>query len=131
MIDARNRREAHDVVAVLANVRRRNVANDLANGDDTVVACEASARYTGVIENSGNPGHAAVAVVTLIWGRNVVNRLTKRVTAVVATRAGPEDFEMINPPSRDPCRRSMTRLTKVARQHVVRGLGRFSNTAAV
>lgn len=74
-------------VAVFANIRRLYVRGALACGCCTVVAAHAVSSDARVIEHGRHPRGYVVAVVTLIVGRNMRRRLSRRLDTIVATGA--------------------------------------------
>ena len=79
--------ERERVVAVFANIARLNVCRALARCGDAVVARNAIAVNTGVVEPGRQPARRAVAVVALVIARNMGSGLSGCLYAVVAIDA--------------------------------------------
>ena len=69
MVHAIDWRPRNRVVAVLAQIRRRNVIRWLAHRDHAVVAREATTNEPGMVEHRGYPRCCSMAIVTLVTGR--------------------------------------------------------------
>jgi hypothetical protein len=83
VIDAQRGREQDRLVAVLTNVRRRDVPDVFADRLDAVVAPHTVARDAGVIEaESRAPRERPVARVAIGRRRRVVGRLAERIHVV-------------------------------------------------
>lgn len=115
MIHARDGCERDDVVAVLADVRRRHVGQRLADRIDSVVTGHATARDIVVIEVRGHEGGRRVAIRARIAARDMVRALTRGRRAVVATRASTENVEVIDLRDRCECDHRMAILADVRR----------------
>ena len=59
----------------------------LAGRGNSIMARHAVADDTNVIEHRGQPGHYVVAIVTLVVGRNMSQRLAGSLDAIVAAAA--------------------------------------------
>lgn len=84
-------------MAVIAGVAAGDVVVRLAGGGGAVVAGEAGAGGTAVIESYRGPGRGRMAIVTGIPARNVVGRPAFGNIAVVTTCTGTDYRSMVNP----------------------------------
>lgn len=92
MIDARDGRERHDRMAVLADLRGQRMRRGLPNRSHVVVAFHAVARDVVVIEVRRSPGRCRVAVVARVSAGNVIGDFTCCCQAVMAGAAGSENL---------------------------------------
>jgi len=129
MIDPRNRTERHRVVAVLANIGRRNVISRLTRGRRSVVAGRTIAVYAGMIEECGHPRLCPMAVVALIAGWQMAGRFSGGSAVVVAALATSVGLEMIDPRDRHPGRSPVACVTPFRCRNVGRRLHRCTDQA--
>ena len=87
MVNRRRRCENDGVVAVLTDIGGLNVLSILADRRSTIVAADAVARDTGMIEDGGQPGGRIVAIVALVVRGDMCWRLAGRLHAVVTADA--------------------------------------------
>jgi len=131
VVDARNGSEGQHVVAVLAEIRRGDVAHGLAHRGRAVVTGRAAARDSRVIERRGRERRGAMAVAALIARRDVIHGLAERVPAVVAARARAERLEVVDRDHRRPGIRAMARVAELRGRDVLRRLRRCAHPRAL
>ena len=76
MVDAHDRREGHDAMAIFADNGRRDMRGGLADGVDGVVTTHTVARDVVVIEVGRRPCDRRMTVVAGIAAQNMAGRLT-------------------------------------------------------
>ena len=84
-------------MAVIAGIAAGDVVVRLAGGGGAVVAGEAAAGNTAVIESYRGPGRGCVAIVAGIPTRNVVGRPALGNIAIVTTCTGTDYRSVVNP----------------------------------
>ena len=113
-----SRRPDNVVVAVFADVGRRDVHRVLACRISTVMAVDATTRNVGVIEVGRNPRDAGMAVIAIVTAGYVVWVLASRCVAVMAGIAGSQYLRVIDREYRRPGGAAMAILASVRRADV-------------
>ena len=83
-------------MTVLAHFGGIDMCDVLAGGDGAVVTTGAVADHRGVIEVRRQPGIGGMAVIAVIAAGDVIDILTQRGGAVVATRTQPQYLQVID-----------------------------------
>lgn len=107
-------------MAVLADICRIDVRGVFARGVSAIVTTEAVTGNVRVVENSGKPERAGMAVVTLVTGDNMPRWFAGRLAAVVASAAAARYFGVIHIGDRTPRRSRMAARAKRRRCDVAR-----------
>ena len=107
-------------MAVLADICRIYVRGVFARGVSAIVTTEAVTGNVRVVENSGNPERAGVAVVTLVAGSDMSGWFAGCLAAIVASAAAARYFGVIHIGDRTPRRSRMATRAKRRRCDVAR-----------
>ena len=102
VINCGRRSPQRTVVAVLADIGRRDMQWTLAGGGGAIVTTDAVARDAGVIEGGRQPGHRCVAVITGIATADMGRVFARGNDAIVAGAAGADDLGVVDPVGRNP-----------------------------
>ncbi len=84
------------VVAVLANIRRRNMCIALANSFDAIVTTDARTRDADVVEIGRQPAGGCMTVVTIVAAGDVRRVFASCRHAIVSRAAGAQNLCMVN-----------------------------------
>lgn len=95
-------------MAILAGVRRIDMAVVLPGSVQTVMAGEATTRYIGMIKYSRNPQRTVVAVVAIVAADDMSGGLALSRGAVMAGSATTRHGHMVHVVDRAPGRRRVT-----------------------
>ena len=96
MIDAKNRGPAQYAVAFLAGVAGKDMRGVFRRRCDAVVAVDAIAGNTAMVEYHVRPGKGSMAVVAIVAAWHMRGMLAQCDHAVVAALAAPDHGEMID-----------------------------------
>jgi len=118
VIDSYSRRESYDVMAVLTYFASLNMCWAFAYGLDTIVAAKTVTHDVVVAEIGGNPAVGSMAIITGIATGNVIDILALGNGAVVASYAGAEHLQVINPGSGCEQHHIVAILTDIGGLHV-------------
>ena len=122
MIDDVDGNPLHIIVAVLAEIRRRQVRRVLACCGHTVVATRTWLHRIGMVEVRWYPARGRVAVVAVIAARDMLRMFAGRYRSVVAGAAGADYLGVVDRDDRRPDRVGVAILTDAGRVDVRRRL---------
>ena len=89
-------------MAIFANIGGRNVISLLSHCGHAVMTREARGNDAAVLKERGQPRCYAMTVVALLTGWQVCYGFAICFAAIMATVAGTQSLEMINPRNSDP-----------------------------
>jgi len=116
-------------VAVLTNIRGRDVGEIFSGRFRAIVATVAVADDIAVIEGRRKPRGRAVTRIALVAAERMIRRLSLALNVIVAGRATAEDGVVIHLRQRDPDSRAMAVLTGISTDHMIGGFGAGANTS--
>ncbi len=122
MVNATNRSPGEGVVAVFTQIRRRNVIDGLAHCGHAVVAGNAAASDTGVVEGGRDPRCSSMTIVALVAGWQVVDRFAACLAPVMAAYAGAQHLQVVNPLYSSPDIRPVAGAAAIRCYHMKRWL---------
>jgi hypothetical protein len=130
VIDDCNRGERGRRMAILTEVRRRNVSNMFAGRSDAVVATHAVRCDSEMIEEDREPSGRSVARIAFGLRHRVVGRLADGLYVIVACHAAAEYRIVIHFRERKPRSRAMAVFAKLGAENMICGFRNRLNPAA-